>query len=362
MDLMNKPIVKIAIQFIFFELLFLFLLVTGFSFLSHREIDFIYYVNINFYFLIACFALLNLKYSKLNRFLILLFIFSSAVLATLTTYSFFAWPNIETTIDYDYYYFIIYLYIVVNTLYLFISIYLFIYILKPFKKIRYHLLLAGSITSIVSFTIYYILYSYFDVIDHFTFLLNSTNNFIYWVNFVILLLFWYEFAKQKHNLSEYMANIIAIYTTIIGLELVHIFLIENDLIIHNLGQYFTAVLNLLMLSIWLIRLHYLQSPQAKENEYYIKNYKILYGLVEKPRVGVFEQVYHKLNKRIVLGSLILIGIIGSAMFLLNQFSLFISRNILLLLFALIIFIFFAIIYWDKRWFQGIEFLIKKKKK
>jgi len=362
MDLLNKPIVKIGIQFIFFELLFLFLLNTGLIFFSHREIDFIYYANINFHFLMACFAGLNLKYSKLNRFLILLFVISSGVLITFIIYSFFAWPNADTSIDYNYYYFIVYLYIISNSLFLFISIYLFIYILKPFKKLRYHLFITVSVTFTVSFTIYYTFYRFFDVIEYFTFFLNSTNNFIYWANFVILLLFWYEFAKQKHNLSEYMANIIAIYTTIIGLELVHLFLVKNDLIIHNLGQYFTAVLNILMLSIWIIRLHYLQSPQAKENEYYIKNYKVLYGLVEKPRVGVFEQVYHKLTKRIVLGSLILIGIIGSAMFLSNQFSLFISRNILLLLFALIIFIFFAIIYWDKRWFQGIEFLIQKKKK
>jgi len=359
---MNKPIIKIIIQFVFFELLFLFLLNAGLTFFNHREIDFIYYVNINFYFLIACFALLNLKHSKLNRFLIVLFIVSSTLLTTLTLFSFFAWPNTETSTDYGYYYFLIYLYMIVNSLFLFISIYLFIYILKPFKKLGYHLIKTGSITFIVSFIIYYTFYMFFDVIEYFTYFLNSTNNIIYWINFVILLLFWYEFSKQKHNLSEYMANIVAIYTTVIGLELMHIFLIENDIIIHNLGQYFTAILNLLMLSIWLIRLHYLQSPQAKENEYYIKNYKVLYGLVEKPRIGIFEQVYHKLNKQIILGSLVLIGTLISIMFLFNQFNMFISKNILILLFALIISVFFAVIYWDKRWFQGIEFLIKKKNK
>jgi len=361
MNLMNKPIVKIIIQFIFFELLFLFLLNAGLTFFSHREIDFIYYANINLYFLIACFAFLNLKHSKLNRFLISLFIVSSALLTTSTLYSFFAWPNYESDTGYDFYYFLIYINIVVNSLYLFISTYLFVYILKPFKKYRYHFLAAGSITFLVSFLIYYTFSSFFNVIDYFVYFLNSTNNIIFWVNFVILLLFWYEFAKQKHNLSEYIANLVAIYTTMIGLELVHIFLTENDIIIHNLGQYFTAILNLLMLATWIIRLHYLQSPQAKENEYYIKNYKVLYGLVEKPRVGVFEQMYHKLNKRIIVGFLVLIGTIGSVMFLFNQFNMFISRNIFLLLFALIISIFFAIIYWDKRWFQGIEFLIKKKK-
>jgi len=362
MDLMNKPIVKIAVQFIFFELLFLFLLYAGLTLFIHREIDFIYYVNINFHFLIASFAILNLKYSKLNRFLILLFIISSTILTTLAIYSIFAWPNIATSTDYEFYYFLVYLDILVNSLFLFISAYLFIYILRPFKKLRYHLFIAGSFTFIVSFIIYYTFYKFFDVIEYWTYFHNSTNNIIYWVNFIILLLFWYEFAKQKHNLSEYMANIIAIYTTSIGLELVNMFLINNDLILHNLAQYFVAVLNFLILSTWLIRLHYLQSPQAKENEYYIKNYKVLYGLVEKPRVGIFEQIYHKINKRIVFEFLILIGIIVSVIFLLNQFSLIISRNILLLLFALIIFIFFAIIYWDKRWFQGIEFLIKKKKK
>ena len=362
MDIMNKPIVKIFIQFIFFELLFLFLINSGFSFFSHREIDFIYFVNINLYFLIACFAFLNLKHSKLNRFLIILFIVSFTFIPTSILYSFFVWPNADINTDYDYYYFFVYLSIDINTLFLFISAYLFIYILKPFKKLRYHLFVSGPITILLSFIIYYTFCTYFDVIEYFTYFLSSTNNIIYWVNFIILLLFWYEFIKQKHNLSEYMANIIAIYSTIIGLELVHIFLVKNDIIIDIIGQYFTAILNILMLLAWLFRLHYLQSPLAKENEYYIQNFNILYGLVEKPRVGVFEKIYHKLNKTIFLGSLIFIGIIGSAIFLLNQFSLFISKNVLLLIFALIVFTFFAIIYWDKRWFQGMEFLIKKNKK
>jgi len=362
MDLMNKPIIKVAIQFVFFELLFLFLLNAGLTFFNHREIEFIYYAHINLYFLIACFAFLNLNHSKLNRFLIILFITSSALLTTSTLFSFFAWPNYQSDTGYDFYYFLIIINIVVNTLFLFISTYLFVYILKPFKKLGYHLLAGSSITLVVSFFIYYTFYMFFDVIDYFVFFLNSTANIIFWVNFVILLLFWYEFAKQKHNLSEYMANIIAIYTTIIGLELVHIYLTENDILIHNLGQYFTAILNFLMLTTWIIRLHYLQSPQAKENEYYIKNYKVLYGLVEKPRVGVFEQTYHKLNKRSILAMLIIIGVLGSTMFLFNQFNMFISGNIFLLLLAFILSIFFAVIYWDKRWFQGIEFLIKKKNK
>jgi hypothetical protein len=203
---------------------------------------------------------------------------------------------------------------------------------------------------------------FFDVIAHLNYFLNKTNNLIFWINFVVLLFFWFEFAKQKHNLSEYIANILAIYTVIIGLELVHIYMIQNDMLIHNIGQYFTAILNLLMLITWIIRLHYLQSPQAKENEYYIKNYKVLYGLVEKPRVGVFEQIYHKLNKKIIWGILIAIGMIGSVLFLFNQFNLFVSGNIFLFLIALIISVFFAIFYWNKRWFQGIEFLIRKKNK
>jgi hypothetical protein len=359
---MNKPIVKIIIQFIFFELLFLFLLNAGLTFFNHREIDVIYYAHINLYYLIACFAFLNLKQSKLNRFLIFLFIASSALLTSSTLFSFFEWPNTESNTDYDYYYFYIYLTIVVNSLLLFISAYLFIYILRPYKNLNYHILIAGIFTFSISFIIYYTFYIFFDVIDFFGYFLSRTNNLIYWINFVILLMFWYEFAKQKHNLSEYIANIVAVYTIIIGLELVHIYLTENDILIHNFGQYFTAFLNMLMLAIWIIRLHYLQSPQAKENEYYIKNYKVLYGLVEKPRVGVFEQVYHKLNRRIIWSLLIVIGLIGSVIFLFNQFNLFISRNIFLLLFALIVSIFFAILYWDKRWFQGIEFLIRKKTK
>lgn len=362
MDLMNKPIVKIIIQFIFFELLFLFLLNLGFTFFTHREVETIYYVNVNLYYLIACFTLLNLRLSKLNRFIIILFFTSSLLLASSTLFVFFAWTNSDLNTQYDFYYFYFYLHIVIYSLLLFIGMYLLFYIKKPYIKLFKHILNAGLFTFVLSASIYSVFYHSFDLIDSFNFIINSTNNIIFWINFVVLLLFWYEYAKQKHNLSEYIANIIAIYTTIVGLELIHIFLIENDIVIHNLGQYFTALLNAIMLFTWLTRLHYLQSPQAKENEYYIKNYKVLYGLAEKPRVGLFEQIYHKLNRRLIWGFLIIIGIIGSSLFMFNQFDLFISKNIFLLLFALIVSIFFAILYWDKRWFQGIEFLIRKKNK
>lgn len=361
---MNKPIVKIFIQFIFFELLFLFLLNLGLTYLTHREVDVIYYAQVNLYYLIACFSFLNLRLSKLNRFLILLFLISSALLASITLYVFFSWTDSDLNTQHDYYYFNIYINIVINSLLLFISTYLFFYIKKPYKKLRYHILTAGSLTALFSISIYLSFFMSLDAIDYFQYFnfINQSNNIIFWINFVILLLFWYEFAKQKHNLSEYIANILVIYTIIVGIELVHIFLIKNDILIHNFGQYFTAILNILMLFTWLVRLNYLQSPQAKENEYYIKNYKILYGLVEKPRVGIFEQTYYKLSRRLIWGVLIVIGVVGSTLFLFNQFDLFVSKNIFILLFALIVAIFFAILYWDKRWFQGIEFLIKKQKR
>jgi len=247
MDLMNKPIVKIIIQFIFFELLFLFLLNTGLTFFNNREVDTIYYAHVNIYYLMACFSLLNLTHSKLNRFIILLFFISSTLLASITLYVFFAWTNSDLNTEYGYYYFYIYFHIVINTLWLFISTYLYFYIKKPYKKIEYHILIAGPLTILLSFLIYFSFLMSFDIIKYFNFFINRTNNIIFWVNFVILLLFWYEFAKQKHNLSEYIANIIAIYTTIVGLELIHIFLIENDILIHNFGQYFTAALNMVWL-------------------------------------------------------------------------------------------------------------------
>ena len=120
-----------------------------------------------------------------------------------------------------------------NTLFLFISVYLFSYILKPFKKLIYHISIALPTTLLISFIIYFSFYMFFDVIENINYFLTKTNNLIFWINFVVLLFFWYEFAKQKHNLSEYISNILAIYTVIIGLELVHIYLIQNDMIFHN---------------------------------------------------------------------------------------------------------------------------------
>jgi hypothetical protein len=184
---------------------------------------------------------------------------------------------------------------------------------------------------------------------------------MYLINFTILLLFWHEYSKQKHNLSEYLANIVVIHTIIVGFEIVHIYLIKNEIVIYNLGQYFTGFLNFLMLIVWFFRLNYLHTPQSVKNEHYIENYKILHGFVEKPRTGLFETFYHNINPKIIWTFILAITSCSLTLFLFNHFNLFVKKNILLLVFSLIISTIVAIMYWNKRWYRAIEFLIKKKK-
>ncbi len=356
---MSKQIKKIIIQFVFVELLFLFLLNLGLTFLPHQGYPFIYYVHINIYYLIACFTFQNYLYSKLDRVLILVFFSSAFILTLIPLITLFAFPDYQTA---NYFLFYNLLSILVNAVFTFSSFYLYIYISNPYKNLLFHINISLIFTVVLSIIICWSLFISGEIYQYSIENLNSMNNKVFLANFTVLLLFWNEYSKQKHNLSEYLSIVIAIYTIIIGFEIIHIFLMKNDLVfLHNLGQYFTAILNLLMLTTWIIRFNYLQSPQSKENERYIKNYKVLYGLVEKPRTGLFERVYHKTNVRIIWIFIFILCLSVTILFVFNQLNLFVKKNIFLLTISLIVSILFAIMYWDKRWYRAIGFLIKKKK-
>jgi len=361
---MKKPVKKIIVQIIFFELLFIFLVKTGLTFLQHRQVDLVYYAHVNLYFLIACFSFLNYLHSKLNRAMILVFFISAAMFPILTLYNYFAWPYFQS-LTVEYFSFNL-TSMGVNTAQLFISIYLLVYIFQPRKGYLFHMLTSLFTSLLIAVVIYYAYFSDGLIYNHPDTISPIYNNRIFFVNFSILLLFWYEYSKQKHNLSEYLINIIVLFTIIIGMEILHIFNIKSDVDVfgnfHNIGQYFTAILNFLILIVWILRLSYLHSPYSKENEHFIKNYNVLYGFMEKPRTGYVEGIYQRVNPRFIWLFVLLSCIICVLLVVFNHLNLFVKKNVLLLTISLVISAGLAILYWNKRWYQAIEFLIKKKKK
>jgi hypothetical protein len=128
------------------------------------------------------------------------------------------------------------------------------------------------------------------------------------------------------------------------------------------GQYFNAVINTGFIIIWFIRLNYLSDPESKKGEYFVINYDMLSGYVEKPPNELWDAVLTRLGKqKLFFGSLILFGIICIPLILIGDINFFSRFNIILMLFFLLAVMIYAIVYTQRKWFNHIGFLIKEQK-
>jgi hypothetical protein len=182
------------------------------------------------------------------------------------------------------------------------------------------------------------------------------------INFSLLVVFWHQYTQTKLIFSEYLSNILSVYTVLVGLEILHSFSIQNNLLFTYLAQYFNVLLYLIISILWLIRLNYLNQPESIDNEEYIENYYMLHGFIEKPRKGLLITFYSSLNKSVVIITLVLMILLGVYLFSYDNFQIFIKLNILILILATIISAILAIVTWQNRWYDAMGFFFKKQKK
>jgi len=355
--MMKRPIIKILLQLMIVELLFIAILKMCMNIFPYEEQDLIHYTNINLYFLISFLIWVNLKHSKLNKPILILFGVWFTTHSILSVFFLF-YINFDYIFNYTFYH----IWNVHNSsFHLAITLFLFFFSISPYKKAKLHILWSTLLTLIITVFLYVPLFidgSYLMSYDN----LFESNFYIYILNFSFLVVFWQQYTQNKVILSEYLSNIITVYTFIIAIEIFFMFSFQNKLIFHFFGVHFNAILNMAMLILLLVRLNYLHHPESRQNEYYIENYDMLYGLIDKPRPGKLFEMYYGLNKFAVFGTMSLLLILGFSLFLFNHFEIFIKLNILILILAIIVSIILAVISWHKRWSDAIGFLFKKRKK
>jgi hypothetical protein len=182
------------------------------------------------------------------------------------------------------------------------------------------------------------------------------------INLSLLVVFWHQYTQNKIIFSEYISNILTIYTVMVALEVLYGFSVRNDAVLHNYGQYFNAILNILMIILWSTRLYYLQKPESKRNEHYIENYVMLQGFVDKPRNGFLFELYSKINRSVILIITTFLLMFSVYIIYFREFRNFIKLNLLLLIISLIISTILAIVTWHKRWYNAIGFFFKRRKR
>lgn len=354
---MSSNNLKIIIKIIAYDLVFLVLLRLALITIPHEEQDLIYYVNLNLQFIIACAAWMNLGKSNVNKpLVILLAIWYTPNIFYIPLYIFSGTLFSENAAWINYH--IAYIYI--TSYQLLVTFYIFILSLYPYKTNKVYLRWSVLLTIIIAGTIYapiFISGNYLYGLEH----LFQKSYYLHLLNFSLLVVFWHQYTQTKLIFSEYLSSILSVYTVMVGLDILHSFSFENDLLFLYFAQYFNLILYLIIAILWVIRLNYLSTTASKENEDYIQNYYLLQGFVDKPRKGLLVNFYSGLNKTMVITAVLIICFLGVYLFSYDKFEIFIKLNILLLILAIIISAILAIVTWHKRWYDAMGFFFKKQK-
>jgi len=173
---------------------------------------------------------------------------------------------------------------------------------------------------------------------------------------------WYTYYQGHYLLSEFLPAILSLQTLMIINEVYQLYNVNHLIKYYIDAQYFNALINIGFITIWLIRLKYLTNPESKKNEYFVLNYDMLSGYVEKPHNQLWDSILVKLGKqKLVFGSLFLFVVTCVPLVLIGDFSFFSRFNIVIMLFFLLSVMIYAIIYTQRKWFNHIGFLIKERK-
>ncbi len=354
--ILNNSLIKVFIFIISSEILFILILKITMIFVPHEDQEFIYLANINIFFLITLLCWLNLKYSFVNRSILIIIGIWSTIM-TPYTILFLLSSNFSIYFNYLNYHIID---IFSITYRFFFTIYIFYWSIKPNKnkkKITFYAILSALIISSINYVPIFVTHEY---LESYIPLFTRDYN-LQILNFALLIIFWHQYTQTKVILSEYLSSILSVYTIIIGLEIFHSFSYQNDLIFHHFSQFFMILLYILVAALLLLRLIYLLSPESKVNEKYIENYELLKGVVNKPRKSFFIEFYSNLNRRTILIFTAIFIFLGAYLLFFNKFIIFIKLNVLFLIIAVIVSITLAIITWHKRWYDAVGIFFRKSK-
>jgi hypothetical protein len=354
-DSFLRIILKIAALDIAFLILFRIALIL----IPHQESRSIFYININFSFIIACLAWMNLKKSKVNRqilFILALWKTSEiihSVFYLLTTHVFseqVVWINYHMW------------YINFTSFQFFFTLYIFFLSIFPHKTNKFYFSWSAFLTFSVVLINYVPIFVSGDYIQEELDPLFRKSYYMHIINFCLLVVFWHQYTQSKLIFSEYLSSILSVHTVLIGLEILHSFSYQNGFIFVYFAQYFNAILYTIFTVLLVARLNYLDKPESIENENYVQNYYMLHGFIDKPRKGLLITFYTGMNKTALIIATFVMIFLGIYLFFYDRFEIFIKLNILILILAFIISIILAILTWHKRWYDAMGFLFKKKKR
>ena len=354
----------LLIQFIFQALLSL-----GIYLKNEVDLDLIQVINISLWFLVFLIILRTLKYAIANRYL--------TFLLALLFFSYSLFSMLYLVIPDQYYNFQAFIFRIqhpiIAFLFLLITLYLFFKLLNQKMSNNFNLSLAFLFGLIIITVLYYDISFFMDFEtlynenkELFWFLTNEAvirAYYAYLINLSLLIFMWFTYNQGHYILSEYLGSAMSLFTLYVIIQIYNLWQLKNDWGVFINSQYFDALLLIGFAVVWLIRLYYLISPQSRENEKIVVNYDLLNSFVDYHKNTIWELVLKRLGKmKLSLVSFIIFLVTVIPLIFLTDINDFTRVNIIIILSFILIVIFYAIIYTQRKWYKHLGFLVQKPKK
>lgn len=341
--------------------------------LPHGQLNEIVYINFNLYFLVFILSLYSLKFTVANRIIIKIFSTQYFLYAFLPLFNVFIGQDLgfngnkDGLLGYHFsHLYWIFHYVAISAFNFLITIFFFFKFVFATRLTRSATFMISALISIaVCLAVYYNVFFFEDLFTRADYVpvqiqFYKSTYLINILNLSFLLVIWLYYNRGHFVLSDYVPSILSLYTLVVILEIFHLFIFIN----HNLyinGLYFQALINFGFLLLWAIRIIYLRSPEAKENENYVLNYDLLQGFIEKPRTNNFNMFIMKFGKRnLMFISFFLLLLIAVPVWISERQNFFVKFNILILTISLFVSIIYTLIYIQKRWYNIIGFIFKNR--
>lgn len=314
------------------------------------------YINLIIYFIIFLIIKESLVKTKLNYFLVKLFLVFYFYLSIISSIV------IAFRSDNDiFFYYYIYAETLMKMLLLLISFYIAIFNIKNKNKKFFYISLILSLFIIT--------------INYSKYLINPyiLENIIEWSRFAVrnyatmvlailaLLIFWIRYYRKSVVVSEYLNIIIFLFTLSNIVEALHFVAFQYKFQIFIYGQIFIFILNLATLLFWYLRLVYLQSDLAMENERYLENYQYLGGLVSKPRPGIISTVIRFISIHSVVSVGLGIVLLLAGLYFIKMITFYLFLNTVFIFIAVSLALFLSFTSIKRDWQNQVGVLFKKKK-
>jgi hypothetical protein len=244
---------------------------------------------------------------------------------------------------------------------LFLTFYLFVISLKSPSDKNFRLLIISFSTALI-----------LTILNYNKLLLDPVNLYssesIYFKSYIIklisillLLIFWIKYYKKHFNLSEYLNIFIFLFMLSNILEALHYVFYQHNIKIYVYSQYYTFLILMLTTIFWYIRLEYLNSDLAKQNEKYLANYQYLEGLVDKPHSGLWHSFLTNLSIN-YFTLFFVVCILGIFLLYLTKFiNLYLMFNTIFIFITAFLAVYFSFSSIKRNWSKNIGSLISKKK-